>query len=126
MDFSEPARVTALRALAREFLAKEVHPLEPELLRQGFVPLLPKLREARARAKETGLFAAHVPREYGGAGLSLVEFAHLSEELGRSPVGHYVFNVQAPDVGNMEVLMALASPEQKERFLLPLVRGDVR
>jgi len=126
MDFSEPPRVTALRGLVREFLAKEVHPLEPALLREGFVALLPRLREVRARAKETGLFAAHVPQEYGGAGLSLVEFAHMSEELGRSPVGHFVFNVQAPDVGNMEVLMALGTPEQKERFLLPLVRGELR
>ena len=126
MDFSEPPKVTALRSLVRDFLAREVHPLEPALLRDGFVALLPRLREVRARAKETGLFAAHVPQEYGGAGLSLVEFAHLSEELGRSLVGHYVFNVQAPDVGNMEVLMALGTPEQKERFLLPLVRGDLR
>jgi alkylation response protein AidB-like acyl-CoA dehydrogenase len=72
------------------------------------------------------LWAAHVPEEHGGAGLPLTEFAHLSEELGRSPLGHWVFNCQAPDVGNMELLLAHGTPEQQERFLAPLVRGDIR
>ena len=126
MDFSESQRVQSIRAVVREFMRKEVHPLETALARQGFAALLPVLREKRARARETGLWAAHVPAEHGGAGLGLVEFAHMSEELGRSPVGHYVFNVQAPDVGNMEILMEHGTPEQKARFLLPLVQGEIR
>src|SRR5207248_178361 len=76
--------------------------------------------------EQTGLWAAHVPAEWGGAGVSLTEFAHLSEELGRSPLGHYVFNVQAPDVGNMELLLSHGTAEQKDRWLRPLVRGDIR
>ncbi len=91
-----------------------------------FAALMPALEEARKKARATGLFSAHVPEAYGGAGLSLVEFAHMSEELGRSPLGHFVFNVQAPDVGNMEILMGHGTPEQQERFLLPLVRGEIR
>jgi alkylation response protein AidB-like acyl-CoA dehydrogenase len=126
MDFSESQRVQSIRAVVREFMRKEVYPLEPALARQGFSALLPVLREKRARARETGLWAAHVPAEHGGAGLGLVEFAHMSEELGRSPAGHYLFNVQAPDVGNMEILMEHGTEEQKQRWLLPLVRGEIR
>jgi len=107
-------------------MQKEVYPLEPLLRGQGFVAMLPTLKKTRERARQTGLWAAHVPEEYGGAGLKLTEFAHMSEELGKSPIGHYLFNVQPPDVGNMEILMEHGTPEQKKRFLMPLVRGDIR
>jgi acyl-CoA dehydrogenase len=126
MDFSESEKVQSVRAIAREFVRKELLPLEGAFLTKGFAAVLPELRAKRARAKETGLWAAHVPAAWGGAGLSLLEFAHLSEELGRTPLGHYVFNVQAPDVGNMEVLLEHGTDEQKERWLRPLVRGDIR
>jgi acyl-CoA dehydrogenase len=126
LDFSEPEKVTQIRGIVRAFMEKEVFPLEPALLRDGFVALLPVLAEKRERAKETGLFAAHVPARFGGGGLSLLEFAHMSEELGRSPIGHYIFNVQAPDVGNMELLMEHGTDEQKETWLLPLVHGTIR
>jgi alkylation response protein AidB-like acyl-CoA dehydrogenase len=126
MDFSPSPRVEAMRQLVRRFVDDEVVPLEGALRREGFRALLPKLQAVRERAKQTGLFAAHVPEAYGGAGLALTEFAHLSEELGRTPVGHWVFNAQAPDVGNMEILMEYGSDEQKERWLLPLVRGEIR
>ncbi|HUL57998.1 MAG TPA: acyl-CoA dehydrogenase family protein [Anaeromyxobacteraceae bacterium] len=126
MDFSEPERVQSLRGIVREFMKREIEPLEPKLRRQRFADLLPELRRVRERARETGLWAAHLPSEWGGAGLRLVEFAHLSEELGRSPLGHYCFNVQAPDVGNMEILLAHGSDAQRERWLRPLVRGEIR
>jgi alkylation response protein AidB-like acyl-CoA dehydrogenase len=126
MDFSDSPRVSAVRDTVREFVTKELIPLEPALFRDGFVALLPSLAERRVRAKQTGLWAAHLPETHGGAGLSLTEFAHVSEELGRSPVGHYVFNCQAPDVGNMELLLEFGTPEQQARFLHPLVRGEIR
>ncbi|MEW6431991.1 MAG: acyl-CoA dehydrogenase family protein [Myxococcota bacterium] len=126
MDFTESPRVASIRAQAREFVEKELFPLEPKLRAEGFQALVPALAEKRARAKETGLFAAFIPKAYGGPGLSLTEFAHLSEELGKSPVGHYVFNCQAPDVGNMEILMEFGTEAQKARFLEPLVRGEIR
>jgi alkylation response protein AidB-like acyl-CoA dehydrogenase len=126
MEFSESETTTRLRAVVREVVRREVMPLEPVLRREGFVAGLPRLARARAVARETGLFAAFMPKEVGGAGLSLLEFAPLSEELGRSPLGHYVFNCQAPDAGNMELLHQYGTDEQKEKFLLPLVRGDVR
>jgi alkylation response protein AidB-like acyl-CoA dehydrogenase len=126
MDFSESPRVASIRSLIRDFLDREVHPLEQTLLADGFVALLPDLKLRRERARETGLWAAHIPEEHGGGGLSLTEFAHMSEELGKSPLGHYVFNCQAPDVGNMELLMEFGTPEQQERWLDPLVRGEIR
>jgi acyl-CoA dehydrogenase len=126
MDFSEPESVALIRTSVRDFMDKEVYPFEPLLRRQGFEQSLPALKDKRERAKQTGLFAPHIPKQLGGAGLSLLEFAHMSEELGKSPIGHYVFNCQAPDVGNMEILMEFGSPEQKERWLLPLIRGEIR
>jgi alkylation response protein AidB-like acyl-CoA dehydrogenase len=126
MEFSESERVRSFRSLIREFMKKEIYPLEPAWRTKGFAAVLPELKAKRAKAKETGLWAAHVPVEWGGAGLSLTEFAHLSEELGRSPLGHYVFNAQAPDVGNMEALLDHGTDEQRERWLKPLVRGDIR
>jgi len=126
MDFSESERVRDLRQMVRAFMKKEIYPLEPKYRKDGFGAVLPDLKQKRAKAKETGLWAAHLPVEWGGAGLSLTEFAHLSEELGRSPLGHYVFNVQAPDVGNMELLLSHGSEDQKDRWLRPLVRGDIR
>src|SRR5271169_576828 len=105
MDFSESPRVASVRATVREFVDKEILPLEPELARKGFASLLPVLKEKRELARKTGLWAAHLPEKHGGAGLKLPEFAHMSEELGRTPLGHFVFNCQAPDVGNMEILI---------------------
>jgi alkylation response protein AidB-like acyl-CoA dehydrogenase len=126
MDFSESPRVTTVRATVRQFVEKELIPLEPRLAREGFPALLPILKEKRERAKQTGLWAAHLSEKHGGAGLSLTEFAHMSEELGKTPIGHYAFNCQAPDVGNMEILIEHGTPEQKEKFLAPLVRGEAR
>ena len=107
-------------------MKKEILPLERPFLQQGFGAVLPQLKAARAKAKETGLFAAHMPAEYGGAALKLTEFAHLSEALGWTPLGHYVFNVQAPDIGNMELILEHGTPAQKERWLRPLARGEIR
>lgn len=126
MDFSDPPKVKAIRGILREFMQKEVYPLEPRLRSEGFKALVPLLEEKRQRARQTGLWAAHVPEKFGGAGLSLGEFAHMSEELGKSPIGHYLFNCQAPDVGNMEILMEYGTPEQQQKFLAPLVRGEIR
>ena len=126
MDFSESERVKTVRSVVRDFMDKEVFPLEPSMRHRSFAEMLPELRAAREKAKQTGLFAAHIEEAHGGGGLGLCEFAHMSEELGRSPLGHYVFNVQAPDVGNMEILIAHGTDAQKEKYLLPLVRGEIR
>jgi alkylation response protein AidB-like acyl-CoA dehydrogenase len=126
METEPNERVAPILTLIRDLFEKSVYPLEPSFLGRGFRSMLPELGALRARVKELGLWAPHLSKELGGMGLSLVEFAHVSEALGRTPIGHYLFNCQAPDVGNMEILHTHGTPEQKERFLLPLARGDVR
>jgi acyl-CoA dehydrogenase len=126
MEFSIPSEVEALVRKVREFLVAEVAPLEPVVGQGGFRAALPELGRLRQRVKELGMFAPHLPRELGGLGLSLTEFAHVSEALGRSFLGHYVFNCQAPDAGNMELLLLHGTSAQKKRWLEPLARGDIR
>ena len=110
----------------KEFLRTQVYPLESDFLQRPFRELTPALNETRAKVKALGLWAPHLPEEHGGLGLTLSEFALVSEELGRTPIGHYLFNCQAPDIGNMEILLAHGTPEQKEKYFAPLARGDVR
>jgi alkylation response protein AidB-like acyl-CoA dehydrogenase len=100
---------------------EEVHPLEQEFLKTSFRELLPVLQEKRQQVKNLGLWTPHLPKEYGGMGLPLAEFARLSEEMGRTPLGHFVFNCQAPDIGNMEILLVHGTGEQKQAYLLPLI-----
>jgi len=108
------------------FLKEFIYPIEKEIIYGSFKSHLPKLRELRALAKSKGLFTPHLSVDEGGLGLSLPEFARVSEVLGTSPLGHYIFNCNAPDIGNMELMHAFASPFLKETFLKPLQRGDIR
>jgi alkylation response protein AidB-like acyl-CoA dehydrogenase len=110
----------------RAFLVAEVYPLEQDFLQRSFRELLPVLQGKRQQVKNLGLWTPHLPKEYGGLELSLAEFANLSEEMGRTPLGHFVFNCQAPDIGNMEILLAHGTAEQKQTYLLPLIRGEMR
>ncbi|MFZ9144649.1 MAG: acyl-CoA dehydrogenase family protein [Aquirufa sp.] len=110
----------------REFLEKHIIPLEQGAIYGSFRAHLPALHALRAKAKEEGLFAPHLPVSHGGLGLSLVEFASISEVLGTSPLGHYVFNCNAPDIGNMELMHQFASPYLQETYLRPLEQGEIR
>jgi acyl-CoA dehydrogenase len=80
----------------------------------------------RAHAKEQGLWAPHLPPEAGGSNGSFLVYAHLNEEIGRSVWAQLVFGCQAPDAGNGEILWHFGTDEQKERWLRPLVAGEVR
>jgi alkylation response protein AidB-like acyl-CoA dehydrogenase len=126
MDFSRPTHLEPLLDRVRTFVQRELLPLEPAFLNGEFRALVPVLAEKRAQVKALGLWAPWLPSDHGGLGLTLTEYAHISEELGRCPLGHYVFNCQAPDVGNMEVLMHYSTPAQKARWLEPLARGEIR
>ncbi len=110
----------------RAFLEQYIIPLEQGAIYGSFRAHLPALHALRAKAKEEGLFAPHLPVSHGGLGLSLVEFASISEVLGTSPLGHYVFNCNAPDIGNMELMHQFASPYLQEKYLRPLERGEIR
>ncbi len=126
MLYSPPEHIAEMVQVIREFIRKELYPLERIYIPRGFKGAEAALEPKRQMVKEMGLWAPHMPKEYGGLGLSLTEFAHISEALGCSVFGHYVFNSAAPDIGNMELLLAHGSDEQKERWLKPLIAGDIR
>lgn len=126
MDFEPSNKTRELVARVDEFVQSELMPLEPEFLQHGFAAVMPALREARERVRALGLWAPALPADYGGLGLPLTEFALLSEALGRCPLGHYTFNCQAPDVGNVELIEMFGTAEQKARWLPPLVAGEIR
>ncbi|MBW8876342.1 MAG: acyl-CoA dehydrogenase family protein [Acidobacteria bacterium] len=126
MDFTVSTAVRDLTATVRRFVDEEVLPVERLVLDKGFGAAGVEIERLRGRVREMGLFTPHMPKEWGGGGLPFLDLAPLSEVLGRSLIGHYVFNVQAPDAGNMELLLHHGTPEQKERWLRPLVHGDVR
>jgi acyl-CoA dehydrogenase len=126
MDFTIPDRMRDVLARVRAVMDAEAHPLELELARTEFRELLPRLRAARERVRAAGLWCPQLATEWGGMGLDFREHGLVSEALGRSPVGHYLFNCQAPDAGNMEVLEKYGTRAQKERWLGPLARGEIR
>ncbi len=126
MDFTIPEKIRRIIETLRPFVDEEIVPLERKLFAEGFDALDDDLAVLRDRARSLGLFAPHLPADWGGAGLPLLEFAHVSEILGRSPLGHFVFNCQAPDAGNMELLLQHGTDEQREMWLRPLVRGEMR
>jgi len=127
MPYDPSPRAADVVARTRALLDEVAPPLERALLGgTPFRDLLPDLGAARARVKAAGLWNPHLPAAHGGVGLSLVEYAHVAEVLGRTPVGHFLFNGQAPDVGNVEVLAKYGSDAQKHRFLEPVVRGEAR
>lgn len=126
MDFSIPEPMQAVLATIRELLEREVYPLETALGSKPFSELVPALGAIRLGVKAMGLWAPQLPKSCGGMGLNCMEYALVGEELGRSPLGHYVFNCQAPDAGNMEILREFGTDAQRERWLMPLVRGEIR
>ena len=126
MNFAISAELQDLLSRIEALMQTVVYPLEPAFLSTRFSLLAPQLQAARTRIKEAGLWAPQVPAELGGMGLSLLEHGLVSEALGKSPLGHYIFGCQAPDAGNIEVLHKYGTPEQIDRFLLPLCKGEIR
>jgi alkylation response protein AidB-like acyl-CoA dehydrogenase len=114
-----------MRERYRAFMEEHVYPAEPALAREDDAAdeLMRALRE---RAKAEGLWAPHLPPEAGGTGRGFLAYADLNEEIGRSVWAQLVFNCQAPDAGNGEILFMFGTDEQKERFLRPLVEGETR
>jgi acyl-CoA dehydrogenase len=119
-------KINSLLPKYKSFLEEEVYPVELEILNHPFRQSLPSLEKLRAKAKEQKQWTPHLSEHDGGLGLSLVEFAQVSELLGTSPLGHYIFNCQAPDIGNMELLHQFASAELNEKYLTPLTQGKIR
>ncbi len=126
MDFAVSEKMQTIITMMDEFVEKELIPMEPEFMSKSVRNLLPVFEEKRKMVKQMELWAPNHPREYGGMGLNLMEHALVSESLGRSPFGHYVFGCQAPDAGNIEILHLYGTDEQKEKYLRPLVEGKIR
>ena len=114
--------IEELRGRYRAFMEEHVYPSE-QALRSDDADLV---RSLRAKAKEQGLWAPHVPPEAGGTGHGFLVYAHLNEEIGRSTYAQLVFGCQAPDAGNAEILHLFGTDEQKETWLRPLVAGEIR
>ena len=110
----------------RHFIDEEVIPLEKLMISRPWDEVSPLFEKKRQVVKEAGLWGLALPVEYGGQGLTLAEFGRVSEALGRTPGGHYVFGCQAPDMGNMELLIHAGSEAQRAQYLLPLTRGEIR
>ncbi len=109
------------------FIENELYPLEsPEYLAHDFSIVEPILQQKRQLVKKAGLWGLHLPEEDGGLNLTLCEFGQLSEVLASSPFGHFVFNTQAPDIGNTELMHKYAPKHLKERYLKPLMDGEIR
>ena len=109
----------------RAIMHDRVLPNEPALDREDDAADA-LVAELRAEVKQAGLWAPHVPPEAGGTGTGFLDYAYLNEQIGRTLWGQLVFGCQAPDAGNAEILHLFGTDEQKERWLLPLVAGDIR
>jgi len=125
MDFSFSAELLDLKERTRQFIDEIIIPAEPRLP-QDVSDWVELRGESQDAAKQAGLFAPHIPKEYGGLGLNWRDCAVLFEEAGRSLLGPQALNCAAPDEGNMHMLEKIASPAQKEKFLRPLAQGKIR
>lgn len=126
MDFLIPERTQIIVEMMDEFVKKELYPLEKDLDSDDYPAFEKELHKKREIVKQMELWAPNHPKEFGGMGLSLMEHALVSEVLGQSPLGHYVFGCQAPDAGNIEILHLYGTPAQKEKYLKPLIEGKIR
>jgi acyl-CoA dehydrogenase len=128
MDFTLSPEIEDLRVRTRAFVEEHVLPLEADKGNFAEHENIPdeRLAPVRERAKKAGLWAPQSPKEYGGMDLPMVAWAVMYEEAARSLFGPLAFNCMAPDDGNMNVLKKLGTPEQKEKWLKPIVEGRVR
>ena len=126
MDFTVSEKMQTILGMMKEFVQKELIPLEPEFLTKSVSEMVPVLEEKRQMVRQMELWAPLHPKQYGGMELNLMESALVFEVLGGTPLGLYVFGCQAPDAGNIEILHQFGTDEQKEKYLRPLVEGKIR
>lgn len=134
MDLGISANVAPILEAVKRFIADEIEPVEREFLDQINVGdrwqfterQVEIMAEMKAKAKAAGLWNFFLTDGAAGSGLNTVEYAYLAEEMGKSHLAAEAFNCSAPDTGNMEVLHKYGSEEQKAKWLVPLMNGDIR
>jgi acyl-CoA dehydrogenase len=124
-DFSLSPELEDLRAKVAAFIRDEVVPVEREATGHDGLPA-ERLAALRERARTLGIYAPQIHREWGGLGLDMRSMAVVFEEAGRSLLGPSALNCSAPDEGNMHLIELIGTPEQKERYLRPLIEGRIR
>src|SRR5882724_13566446 len=130
MNFEYSGKVQALQKRVAAFMDEYIYPNEKtyhEQIRQGdrWQPTA-IIEQLKPIARSAGLWNLFLPQSEHGAGLTNLEYAPLCELLGRSPIASEACNCSAPDTGNMEVLHQFGTPEQKDRWLRPLLDGEIR
>ena len=129
MDFAFTKKVEDLQGRLRAFMDEHIYPNEErfhdEIERNRWSPTA-VIEELKPKARAAGLWNLFLPDDQHGAGLTNLEYAPLCEIMGRSMMAPEVFNCSAPDTGNMEVLARYGTPEQKDRWLKPLLAGEIR
>ena len=131
MDFQHSERCLEMKGRLEAFMAEHVYPAEEiyerEVEESGNPHHHPEVMEQlKAKAREAGLWNLFLPDERDGGGLSNADYAPLAEIMGRSHIASEAFNCSAPDTGNMEVLHRFATEEQREKWLVPLLEGEIR
>jgi acyl-CoA dehydrogenase len=129
VDFAYSDKVKRLQQQLQEFMDAHVYPNErvyDEQVAADRWAQPPIMEQLKAKARSAGLWNLFLPESPHGAGLTNLEYAPLCEIMGRSPIAPEVFNCAAPDTGNMEVLDRYGDPAQQERWLTPLLAGEIR
>jgi acyl-CoA dehydrogenase len=124
-EFSPTSEQERIVERVRALMDELVYPYESQAVPHSGLPR-DLLRRLQARVKAEGLWAAHLPKEAGGLGMGNVTLGLINEQLGRSPIAPRIFGTAAPDTGNAEILWLAGTPEQKRRYLEPLLAGEVR
>src|SRR5207253_2783650 len=129
MDFELSEKTKDLQQRLTAFMEEHIYPNEQrfhdEIQRERWSPTQ-VIKELKPKARAAGLWNLFLPHDERGAGLTNLEYAPLCEIMGRSAIAPEVFNCSAPDTGNMEVLARYGTPAQQERWLKPLLAGEIR
>lgn len=125
MDFTLAPHLQELRTRVRAFMDEHVLPNERAIVAEDRRRQYDTLSSLQRRAREAGLWVPHLPKELGGQGLGIMGMCVLFREMGRTPVGARVFNCDAPDQGNMDLVLNAGSEAIQQRWLAPLAAGEI-